>query len=1003
MAFSLQAGFSFLVFAEDVVLFSPIGNSGQSLRNALPAQAPQSSTGETTATNPSNTYKIPSSTLRHRRALMNTSQAMEVFKKAETQNIIVNLFPNAEFKAQVKSVRATQFGGSFISADLNGSNSGYMTLTIGKNGSIRGEVHSSRGVYTIRNSGSAPTSESQPVLIQEVDISQMPQGNDVINLPIESVEQIFKKKSLSNQKVFSSVSFEDSEDEDIIDVLVLYTAHARQAEGGKQAIETTIENEITKTNTALSSSGVTQGRQVRLIHAEEVNYTKDNDDMGVDLRKLVLKRGSRPDTEGELDSIHKLRDQYAADLVHLFVAEQSNACGVAFAWDSSIIASVLEGVSSVDLSRSFYRDLKSNAHDWSQVVDSNNNSVIDRLWKRSYSFSVSAISRCPLTYTFSHELGHSMGLHHDRYAEYHDESGDSEDQGYPLYPYGYGYVNQNFDRSSCWRTIMAYGEQCVDEGFSNSNLGLTTGFSNPNRRFPTRDSAGQPGENFTTDITGPVNAVQAINQSWSNLAKLMPSENSCSQALSVSKGSEKIASAGSSNTVEITVSEDGENFSLDLSPDYCDSRQVSSNSFHPFISVSRVSDRSIGVRVNANSRCSDRQGDFRLTAWNNNFRFRIRQGAGTRSLINREISGQCSSASDAQLAGTTDLDLENKSITSLSGDDFQGLTALRDLNLENNRLSELESQVFSSLSNLEELNVSKNRIGTISNAAFSGLNRLRSLDLADNLLLSLSSDVFSGLSRLKYLWLSKNRLGSLSSEIFSETPQLRILSLDQNNLRSLPTDLFSGLSRLRYLWLSDNDLTTLPSGIFSGLSGLKYLSLSHNNFSGSLPSGVCTFLRNVDYLVLSVNLNTLCSSSSSAAGTIQEGVIGSGTGFEKDLNSGSVSFDANKNPSSEFFQSHFVFSQNNTYHYVKKEGAGNPLLEEAIIHFFGADQINKKSSRILAGQFLGNRSIVSENLSHEERKIIIKMQEDGVPFEFISHLTQQPLSVIEQTVMNHHR
>ena len=57
---------------------------------------------------------------------------------------------------------------------------------------------------------------------------------------------------------------------------------------------------------------------------------------------------------------------------------------------------------------------------------------------------------------FAHEIGHGR---HDRYNDPYDT----------LKPYSHGYVNSAFEpeapEQSRWRTIMATGSQCHDEGF----------------------------------------------------------------------------------------------------------------------------------------------------------------------------------------------------------------------------------------------------------------------------------------------------------------------------------------------------------------------------------------------------------------------------------------------------------------------------------------------------------------------------------------------------------
>ncbi len=153
-------------------------------------------------------------------------------------------------------------------------------------------------------------------------------------------------------------------------------------------------------------------------------------------------------SDGHMDAVHLLRDRVGADLVHLVVGE-SNVAGLA-----------------------------------------------------SLAGAFSLAVRC----CFAHELGHSMGLQHERYQVHHDEGG--------VKPHpAYGYVNQRaFEPgaapSSCWSTIMAYGAQCRDEGLR--ALGVTR-FSNPRQQHE-GDPLGVPYTgNGESGLTGPADASAVLN------------------------------------------------------------------------------------------------------------------------------------------------------------------------------------------------------------------------------------------------------------------------------------------------------------------------------------------------------------------------------------------------------------------------------------------------------------------------------------------------------------
>ena len=227
-----------------------------------------------------------------------------------------------------------------------------------------------------------------------------------------------------------------------IDVAVVYTPAAREAEGGTAEIEALIDLLIAESNEAFASSGLQL--RLALVHRSEVAY----DETGTS--RVDLGRLSDP-ADGFMDEVHALRDRVGADLVSLMVGE-SDACGIAR----------LVGAFTV-------------------------------VW-------------CPFSGVFVHELGHNMGLSHDRYLVHHDEGGA---RAHPAY----GYVNQRaFEAGaaprSCWGTIMAYGVQCADAGLGGGGVAR---FSNPRQEYG-GDPLGVPytggGE---SGVMGPADAAAVLN------------------------------------------------------------------------------------------------------------------------------------------------------------------------------------------------------------------------------------------------------------------------------------------------------------------------------------------------------------------------------------------------------------------------------------------------------------------------------------------------------------
>jgi len=175
------------------------------------------------------------------------------------------------------------------------------------------------------------------------------------------------------------------------DIMVVYTP-ASAAKYGQNGIESKILQAITDANTAYQNSQV--NTRLNLVYMGMVNYTETGD-MGAALSAL------QSTSDGKLDEVHALRNQYGADLVCL-VDEDANYCGIAY---------VMQTVST-----SF----------------------------APYAFSV-VYSLCLSSLTLPHEVGHNQGNQHDR--------ANASFQG--AYPYSYGWRRCVSDATG-FRTIMSY-------------------------------------------------------------------------------------------------------------------------------------------------------------------------------------------------------------------------------------------------------------------------------------------------------------------------------------------------------------------------------------------------------------------------------------------------------------------------------------------------------------------------------------------------------------------
>ncbi len=185
-----------------------------------------------------------------------------------------------------------------------------------------------------------------------------------------------------------------------IDLLVVYTAAARTAAGGTPAILSRINQSVTEANAALSVS--LADYQIVLVHTAEIPYTETGDSL-VDGPRLL------DPNDGFLDEAHVLREQYAADVVALWV-ENIEVGGRVFA---PITPSGSSGF---------------------HIMRQDNYGLL----------------------TLAHELGHNLGLAHDRENAF--------DDAYFEYAYGYRAPGAAF------RTIMAYAPGTPIDQFANPNL-----------------------------------------------------------------------------------------------------------------------------------------------------------------------------------------------------------------------------------------------------------------------------------------------------------------------------------------------------------------------------------------------------------------------------------------------------------------------------------------------------------------------------------------------------
>ena len=224
-----------------------------------------------------------------------------------------------------------------------------------------------------------------------------------------------------------------------IDVAVFYTPAARVATGGAAAIAAVIDLMVAETNQIYAASEV--HHRVRLVERSEVAYNETGDSF------VDVSRFANP-SDGHMDEVHAVRARVGADLVHLIVGESD--------------------------------------------VGGRTAGILSAFGLTSHRAGGG---------TFAHELGHNMGLFHDRY------------QTRSIFPEPvHGYVNQpglvaGAAQSRRWRTVMSYPDQCRDAGISCRWLYR---FSNPRQSY-NGDPLGVPYGTEVTRTAGPADAAAVLN------------------------------------------------------------------------------------------------------------------------------------------------------------------------------------------------------------------------------------------------------------------------------------------------------------------------------------------------------------------------------------------------------------------------------------------------------------------------------------------------------------
>ncbi len=268
-----------------------------------------------------------------------------------------------------------------LSGSLDNKGSIFLSAT---DDDITGVIHNEQELYWIK-----PIGNGLHILIK-VDPQKLPRDEPEDWNPSPNKNTRDKLNPQSQIKFGQNSLAMVATSTPIINVLVVYTS---AVEGNNSNMTSLINACIQSANESFTNSNMTSNVQLELAGAVKVNYTESGY-VGTDKDRLITA------SDGYMDNIFSLRDQYYADVVVLLVDYDS--------YGYAGIAADIE-VSS------------------------------------TYAYCVVVDDYAVGNYTFAHEIGHLIGARHD------NDSNNSP----RAYAHGYRYNPGN------WRTIMAVYDPVV--------------------------------------------------------------------------------------------------------------------------------------------------------------------------------------------------------------------------------------------------------------------------------------------------------------------------------------------------------------------------------------------------------------------------------------------------------------------------------------------------------------------------------------------------------------
>jgi len=329
-----------------------------------------------------------------------------------SSRLTINAFPDAALEAIVER---TDYQGAdrFVAKGTVRNVPGSLALFAANNGSLAATLFvPGKGIYKI-----LPVSDGLHEILEVDPDSIPPCGPELVphTEPAANQGDSIPDPNPSVPPLPGDPIPPVSGDYNTIDVMVVYTAAARVGAGGTSGIQTLIDLAIAEANTCYQNSSI--NARLNLVYRGEVAYTETGD-ANTDLSRL------RATSDGQLDTVHALRNQYGADIVSLFTESMATYAGLGYVMSPP--------------SSSF----------------------------APYAFNVVRRAYATGQYVFAHEVGHNIGCAHDRQ---NSSSGGS---------YSYSYGHRFYAGGTQYRTVMAYAPGARIPYFSNPDVsynGTATG------------------------------------------------------------------------------------------------------------------------------------------------------------------------------------------------------------------------------------------------------------------------------------------------------------------------------------------------------------------------------------------------------------------------------------------------------------------------------------------------------------------------------------------------